>query len=198
MMTVPMPSARSSPAPTPGQTGSMTGARPISIFPFSDPALPSALITQMYFEGDPLIWRCPIVGTIPDRSAIERLIAPLDMNNTIPMDARAYRFDIVLRAAGQRCSKTGWRATDMTQNLAYLKETASQTAGPYVHIGLNTQSGGHHRVYREDLGSRMVGPNAKGERITVTGRIIDGGGNVLKDAMIEIWQAACKRPLQFA
>jgi len=55
------------------------------------------LITQMYFEGDPLIWRCPIVRTIPDRRAIELLIAPLDMDNTIPMDARAYKFDIVLR-----------------------------------------------------------------------------------------------------
>jgi len=55
------------------------------------------LITQMYFEGDPLIWRCPIVKTIPDKGAIERLIAPLDMANTIPMDATAYKFDIVLR-----------------------------------------------------------------------------------------------------
>ena len=55
------------------------------------------LITQMYFEGDPLIWRCPIVRTIPDDKAIEQLIAPLDMNATIPMDMRAYKFDIVLR-----------------------------------------------------------------------------------------------------
>ncbi len=55
------------------------------------------LITQMYFEGDPLIWMCPIVRGIPSREAIEQLIAPLDMNNTVPMDARAYRFDIVLR-----------------------------------------------------------------------------------------------------
>ncbi|MBO0903442.1 protocatechuate 3,4-dioxygenase subunit beta [Jiella sonneratiae] len=55
------------------------------------------LITQMYFEGDPLIWRCPIVATIPDKAAVERLIAPLDMANTVPMDARAYKFDIVLR-----------------------------------------------------------------------------------------------------
>ncbi|MDC0739317.1 protocatechuate 3,4-dioxygenase subunit beta [Cognatishimia sp. SS12] len=55
------------------------------------------LITQMYFEGDPLIWQCPIVDTIPSREAIETLIAPLDMANTIPMDARAYKFDIVLR-----------------------------------------------------------------------------------------------------
>ncbi|PSH68967.1 protocatechuate 3,4-dioxygenase subunit beta [Phyllobacterium brassicacearum] len=55
------------------------------------------LITQMYFEGDPMIWKCPIVRSIPDKTAIEQLIAPLDMNNTIPMDARAYKFDIVLR-----------------------------------------------------------------------------------------------------
>lgn len=55
------------------------------------------LITQMYFDGDPMIWNCPIVKTIPDKAAIEQLIAALDMSNTIPMDARAYKFDIVLR-----------------------------------------------------------------------------------------------------
>lgn len=55
------------------------------------------LITQMYFEGDPLIWKCPIVKTIPDEDAIKRLIAPLDMNSNIPMDMLAYKFDIVLR-----------------------------------------------------------------------------------------------------
>lgn len=55
------------------------------------------LITQMYFEGDPLIARCPIVNAIPDPSAIEALIAPLDMNAAIPLDCLAYRFDIVLR-----------------------------------------------------------------------------------------------------
>ncbi len=48
----------------------------------------------MYFEGDPLIWRCPIVKTIPDKSAIERLIAPLDMNATLPMDMRALQVSI--------------------------------------------------------------------------------------------------------
>lgn len=60
------------------------------------------LITQMYFEGDPLIWLCPIVRTIPNKAAIETLIAALDMQATIPMDARAYKFDIVLR--GRRSS----------------------------------------------------------------------------------------------
>jgi protocatechuate 3,4-dioxygenase, beta subunit len=55
------------------------------------------LITQMYFEGDPMIWLCPIVKTIPDEDAIKRLVAALDMNASIPMDMRAYKFDIVLR-----------------------------------------------------------------------------------------------------
>ncbi len=55
------------------------------------------LITQMYFEGDPLIPLCPIVKTIPDAGAIDRLIAPLDLNEGAPLDSLAYRFDIVLR-----------------------------------------------------------------------------------------------------
>lgn len=55
------------------------------------------LITQMYFEGDPLIPKCPIVRTIPDPKAVERLIAPLDINAAVPLDCLAYRFDIVLR-----------------------------------------------------------------------------------------------------
>lgn len=55
------------------------------------------LITQMYFEGDPLIAHCPIVKSIPDPRAIEALIAPLDLNEARPLDCLAYRFDIVLR-----------------------------------------------------------------------------------------------------
>lgn len=58
------------------------------------------LITQMYFEGDPLIARCPIVGAIPTPEGIDALIARLDWEETLPMDARAYRFDIVLRGKG--------------------------------------------------------------------------------------------------
>lgn len=60
------------------------------------------LITQMYFEGDPHIPLCPIVNTIPDQAAIDQLTARLDMERTIPMDIRAFRFDIVLR--GQRAT----------------------------------------------------------------------------------------------
>jgi protocatechuate 3,4-dioxygenase beta subunit len=60
-------------------------------------AFAQRLITQMYFDGDPLINLCPIVKSIPSRAAVNRLIARLDMEATVPMDARAYRFDIVLR-----------------------------------------------------------------------------------------------------
>jgi protocatechuate 3,4-dioxygenase beta subunit len=55
------------------------------------------LITQLYFEGDPLIPHCPIVQTIPDPEAVQRLIAALDLNAAVPMDCLAYKFDIVLR-----------------------------------------------------------------------------------------------------
>jgi protocatechuate 3,4-dioxygenase beta subunit len=55
------------------------------------------LITQMYFEGDPLIAKCPIVATISDPRAIDQLIAPLDLNAAVPLDCLAYKFDIILR-----------------------------------------------------------------------------------------------------
>lgn len=60
-------------------------------------AFAQRLITQMYFEGDPMIWQCPIVMGIPSREAVERLVAALDREATLPMDTMAYKFDIVLR-----------------------------------------------------------------------------------------------------
>ena len=59
------------------------------------------LITQMYFEGDPLIPLCPIVGALQDPAAVDALTAPLDMHRTVPMDSRAYKFDVVLRGRHQ-------------------------------------------------------------------------------------------------
>ena len=55
------------------------------------------LITQLYFEGDPLIPLCPIVRTIPDPAAIDQLVARMDLNATVPLDSIAWKFDIVLR-----------------------------------------------------------------------------------------------------
>jgi len=60
-------------------------------------AFAQRLITQMYFEGDPLIAKCPIVNTIPDSRTIDQLVAALDLNATVPFDSIAYKFDIILR-----------------------------------------------------------------------------------------------------
>jgi protocatechuate 3,4-dioxygenase beta subunit len=62
-------------------------------------AFAQRLITQMYFEGDPLIGKCPIVKSIPDQRAIDQLVAALDLNATIPLDSIAYKFDIILRGS---------------------------------------------------------------------------------------------------
>jgi protocatechuate 3,4-dioxygenase, beta subunit len=59
------------------------------------------LITQSYFEGDPLIALCPIAHTIKDRGQLDSLVAPLDMGNSRPHDFLAYKFDIVLRGHRQ-------------------------------------------------------------------------------------------------
>ena len=55
------------------------------------------LITQMYFEGDPLIATCPIVQTVPSEEQVRGLIALQDPSAFVTLDSRAYRFDVVLR-----------------------------------------------------------------------------------------------------
>ena len=69
-----------------------------------------------------------------------------------------------------------------------LKESASQTAGPYVHIGTVPNLCDIPGVYPTDLG---VEPMSSGNAapIVVTGRIFDGADAPLKDALVEIWQA---------
>ncbi|AZO37449.1 protocatechuate 3,4-dioxygenase subunit alpha [Mesorhizobium sp. M2A.F.Ca.ET.037.01.1.1] len=77
----------------------------------------------------------------------------------------------------------------MAQSLDQLKESPSQTAGPYVHIGLTPNFCGIGGVYASDLGSTMLNDETKGERIDLRIRVLDGTGTPLKDALIEIWQA---------
>lgn len=88
------------PGPYPWRNGP-NDWRPAHIhFSISGLAIATRLITQLYFEGDPLIPLCPIIKTLNDPEAAQTLIARLDMSMANPMDALAYRFDIVLR--GQR------------------------------------------------------------------------------------------------
>jgi len=71
---------------------------------------------------------------------------------------------------------------------ALMRETASQTAGPYVHIGLAPQAAGFD-IFENNFGSVLTNDNTKGERIRIEGRVFDGIGTVLKDVLIESWQA---------
>ena len=70
-----------------------------------------------------------------------------------------------------------------------LKESASQTAGPYVHIGLMPNFSGIAGVFGTDLGAIMVDEKTRGERIDVKMRVFDGADQPLTDALVEIWQA---------
>ena len=72
--------------------------------------------------------------------------------------------------------------------LIVRRETASQTAGPYVHIGLAPQAAGFD-IFENNFGSVLVAEGTKGQRIRIEGRVFDGIGTLLKDVLIEIWQA---------
>ncbi|KZC98637.1 MULTISPECIES: protocatechuate 3,4-dioxygenase subunit alpha [unclassified Thalassospira] len=76
----------------------------------------------------------------------------------------------------------------MVQSLDYLKETASQTAGPYVHIGLIPNQAGFD-IFENNFTNVLADENTRGERIIIEGRVIDGTGTPLRDALLEIWQA---------
>jgi protocatechuate 3,4-dioxygenase, alpha subunit len=71
-----------------------------------------------------------------------------------------------------------------------LRETASQTAGPYVHIGLAPRAAGFDvDIFENNFGHVLVAPQTKGERIRIEGTVTDGTGTPVRDGLIEIWQA---------
>lgn len=72
--------------------------------------------------------------------------------------------------------------------LVIRRETASQTAGPYVHIGLAPKVAGF-AIFENDFGNVLTNADTRGERIRIEGRVFDGIGTVLKDVLIESWQA---------
>jgi protocatechuate 3,4-dioxygenase, alpha subunit len=74
------------------------------------------------------------------------------------------------------------------RDLTYLPETPSQTAGPYVHIGLIPRQAGFD-IFERDFTNVLVTPATRGERIRIEGRIFDGAGAPVRDMLVEIWQA---------
>lgn len=76
----------------------------------------------------------------------------------------------------------------MIPRLDYLPETPSQTAGPYVHIGLIPHQAGFD-IFENSFGNVMAGRDTIGERIRVEGRVLDGTGAPCRDILLEAWQA---------
>jgi protocatechuate 3,4-dioxygenase, alpha subunit len=64
--------------------------------------------------------------------------------------------------------------------------TPSQTVGPWFKYGLTP---GSDYAYRDTFSRSAVTPDAEGERIRIKGRVLDGDGKPVPDAMVEIWQA---------
>tara|TARA_R110000868_G_scaffold16133_3_gene73061 strand:+ start:594 stop:1208 length:615 start_codon:yes stop_codon:yes gene_type:complete len=77
----------------------------------------------------------------------------------------------------------------MINRLPELKETPSQTAGPYVHIGLTPNFCDIGGVFPLDAGITMLAKETPGQRITITGRVMDGSDAPVTDAVVELWQA---------
>src|SRR4029453_13715405 len=77
--------------------------------------------------------------------------------------------------------------------LNYLPETPSQTAGPYVHIGLIPKQAGFD-IFENNFGEGMISAQTRGERIRVEGRLFDGPGPVVREALVKIGQADAAGP----
>jgi len=63
---------------------------------------------------------------------------------------------------------------------ANLVPTPSQTVGPFFRIELTTD---------EHCLNCVAGPQARGERVWIRFRVLDGDGAPVSDAMLETWQA---------
>lgn len=65
--------------------------------------------------------------------------------------------------------------------MSRLAPTPPQTVGPFFHLGL----------VREGM-NVMVSERTGGERIRIEGRVLDGDGKPVTDAIVELWQADAK------
>ena len=81
--------------------------------------------------------------------------------------------------------------TNPVSSVVTFKETPSQTAGPYVHIGFLPAYAGLNLRTQEKL-NILTGEGVDGEPIRIEGAVYDGAGTLVRDAVIETWQADAK------
>jgi protocatechuate 3,4-dioxygenase alpha subunit len=70
--------------------------------------------------------------------------------------------------------------------LGAVLQTPSQTVGPYFAYGLTSEQ--YLYDFKQLVFNQMVSPIEHEEAITIVGKVYDGNGDVIPDAMIEIWQ----------
>ncbi len=152
--------------------------RPAHIhFSLFGPAFVTRLVTQMYFPGDPLLEYDPMYTSIPDERARRRLVSHVRLGDD---DSRTgARLPFRHRPSRPRRDADGQLPSRLIRSTTMsLQTTASQTVGPYLHIGLTWL-----------VTDNLVGPGVSGEKITIEGRVLDGDGKPVSDALVEIWQA---------
>ncbi len=80
----------------------------------------------------------------------------------------------------------------MSKDQNHFFESSSQTAGPYVHIGLQTSAAGF-QVYEKEFSNDLLEgtsiEEAGTQEVFISGTVRDGNGDPIKDGLIEIWQA---------
>jgi len=69
-----------------------------------------------------------------------------------------------------------------------LPESPSQTAGPYVHIGLAGAAAGNP-TREQEIWNELAKPAAPGKHILIVGNVYDGSGHMVRDSYLEVWQA---------
>ena len=159
------------PAAYPGELGGLFRPAHIHTSLFGS-LLGSRLITQCYFDGDPLLNRDPILNSIPDRRGIDRLIARFNDAETEVGgvdSALAYDWDIVLR---------GPAVTPFETLMAEIIQSPSQTIGPLYGFALMFE-GSHEAVPPDSPGA-----------VRIEGLILDGDGVPVNwpEGFIEIWE----------
>ncbi len=156
------------PGPTRGATTTTPGARRTSTSRCSARSSPQRLVTQMYFPGDPLFPYDPIFNSVRDPKVRERLIAGFSIDR-LPGQLGA-RLRVRHRAARARRDADGGGA------LSAAPLTPVADRGPYLAIGLPWPEG----------------PVADPAGVRICGRVFDGAGEIIKDALVETWDPASR------
>ena len=137
-------------------------------FSYFGPAFATRLITQMYFPGDPLLAFDPIFNAVPDPHARNRLVA----RSTWTSPSRTTRWATGSTWFCAAATPRRWRSI-WPMPIA----TASQTIGPVLAPA------------RGQAWADLTRFGAAGEKITLTGAVLDGDGKPCADACVEIWQS---------